>query len=721
MNSFPRVILLSSLLVCAAIQPTSPLSATPTPHSPEDIFQAAEILPPTPTPSPTPTPVDPCKPTDCHGDPYVSSYDVYQDCLLTRADAAAILSYLQGFGVQPVTFDQTFDANRDGMVSSLDAQVITDALERAGCGDPTSTPTATVTNTATETPTATVTATPTPTPTITWTATMTATATETPTATITATATWTATATATATATRTRTATPTPTYTPTPQEKECVWIASWANWSRQAEKNAQGGMGSVNDTFANSRADKNTWTSVPGCFAKYFKQFGCNYKHESKGFSSYGWCGDFLTAQTLANFLGAPGGYNYSRDGNPLLKPVTYYMDENCKYTRISDEKKVCGFAGVSWSPISLVFDENTNLNEGVQVVPFSVDARQPSAFSVWKASAQAPLLVYDPQRTGKVNSARQLFGNYSFGGRSSTPSIDESAPLGEPWTHGYEALGTLDADRDGKISGGELESLSLWFDGNRNGVSDDGEVVPVSERDVFEIYYQDPASSDGSKDVHLSRGFTRVVDGHEVVGASVDWYAETFMNEHEASEALHAKVLDTRHDDMTGMMSIDQGDDSSLAPFSGLRNTDPSTFTPHVATNHSNDLSGYWNWKTSDSEGENHPGFFAFEQEGDKVHGYSVIEAILDENSDGLHSAVRIVPAAGEVREGPNGEKTLSFKLFDASGEVTVTSTATISSSGTVLEGTTVQKVASADNGTTRSVETSYAWKAEKFIQGEH
>jgi hypothetical protein len=102
-------------------------------------------------------------------------------------------------------------------------------------------------------------------------------------------------------------------------------------------------------------------------------------------------------------------------------------------------------------------------------------------------------------------------------------------------------------------------------------------------------------------------------------------------------------------------------------------------------------------------------------------VFGYSVVEAILDENSDGLHSAVRIVPAAGEVREGPNGDKTLSFKIFDANGEVTVTSTATISSSGTVIKGTTVQKVASAAGGTSRSVETSYAWKAEKFLRGEH
>ncbi len=72
-------------------------------------------------------------------------------------------------------------------------------------------------------------------------------------------------------------------------------------------------------------------------------------------------------------------------------------------------------------------------------------------------------------------------------------------------------------------------------------------------------------------------------------------------------------------------------------------------------------------------------------------MFGYSVVEAILDDNSDGLNSAVRMVPAAGEVQTAPNGDRMLSFKLFDANGEVTVSSTATISESGTVLEGTTL------------------------------
>ncbi len=725
MHSFLRVSLLSTLAVAVAVQPTSLLSATPTPHSPEEFPSVADVLPPTPTPSPTPTPIEPCKPTDCNGDAYVSSYDVQKDCLLTKGDSDAIWTYLASFGSQPVAFDRNFDANRDGAISSLDAQVITDALTRAGCSGDVATPTPTPT--ATSTPTPTTTATPTETPTITMTATATSTPTQTWTATETPTRTVTPTSTATATATHTRTPTPTytpthtPTHTPTPHDKQCVWVASWANWSKQSEKNAQGGLGSVNDTYARSFSNRNEWTSVPGCFAKHFKKFGCTYKHERDGFTSFGWCGNDVLVTTLARFLGVPGGYNANRDGNPLIKPVTYYMDQDCKYTPMSPDKKVCGFAGVSWSPISLIFDTTTNLNEGLTVVQFSVDPRQPGASSIWKGSASAPLLVYDPERTGKVTSARQLFGNFTFGGRSSTPSIDDAAPLGEPWTNGYEALGTLDTNNDGKISGDELNPLSLWFDANRDGVSDDGEIVPAHTRSVQEIFYQAPASSEGSRDVHLTRGFTRLVDGEEVAGGSVDWYAETFMNEQEASEALHATFTGGDTEEFAGGASADLMDGDTLAPFSRLKDINAMTFSPQAVSNHARDLSGYWMWSTTDGEGEKHPGFFVFQQEGERVFGYSVVEAILDENSDGLHSAVRIVPAAGEVREGPNGDKTLSFKIFDANGEVTVTSTATISSSGTVIKGTTVQKVASAAGGTSRSVETSYAWKAEKFLRGEH
>jgi hypothetical protein len=74
---------------------------------------------------------------------------------------------------------------------------------------------------------------------------------------------------------------------------------------------------------------------------------------------------------------------------------------------------------------------------------------------------------VWDPLRTGRITSGRQLFGNATW------------------WllfADGYRALDTLDNDRDGYVSGGELTGLALWFDRDTNGVSEPGEVVPIEE-----------------------------------------------------------------------------------------------------------------------------------------------------------------------------------------------------------------------------------------------
>ena len=119
-----------------------------------------------------------------------------------------------------------------------------------------------------------------------------------------------------------------------------------------------------------------------------------------------------------------------------------WYMDANCQWTSPSADTKLCGFAGVvGKSPISLFWEEDTSLEDGMTVVPFSIDASQPHAFSLWKASEKAPLLVYDPAHSGMVTSAKQLFGTYTFGGRVTKAAYSPSNEARTPWDNGYEAL----------------------------------------------------------------------------------------------------------------------------------------------------------------------------------------------------------------------------------------------------------------------------------------
>jgi tetratricopeptide (TPR) repeat protein len=78
-----------------------------------------------------------------------------------------------------------------------------------------------------------------------------------------------------------------------------------------------------------------------------------------------------------------------------------------------------------------------------------------------------AAWLVYDPTEGGRITSALQMFGSVTFW---------------VFWKDGYDALASLDDDGNGELRGGELAGLALWHDRDRDGVSDPGEVLPVSK-----------------------------------------------------------------------------------------------------------------------------------------------------------------------------------------------------------------------------------------------
>lgn len=81
--------------------------------------------------------------------------------------------------------------------------------------------------------------------------------------------------------------------------------------------------------------------------------------------------------------------------------------------------------------------------------------------------------LVYDQAGQGKVDSALQLFGNVTFW---------------MFWDHGYEPLAALDDNHDGELRGEELRSLAIWCDANQNGISEPGEVKPLSQHGIVAL-----------------------------------------------------------------------------------------------------------------------------------------------------------------------------------------------------------------------------------------
>lgn len=118
-------------------------------------------------------------------------------------------------------------------------------------------------------------------------------------------------------------------------------------------------------------------------------------------------------------------------------------------------------------------------------------------------------ILVWDPQRTGRVTSGRQLFG---------------SATWWMFWKDGYQALNALDNDGNGQLEGSELAGLSIWRDANQNGVSDLGEVKPVAEWGIQALGVKSSqALPDGSL---VSSSGVRWSNGR--VSASYDWLARS-------------------------------------------------------------------------------------------------------------------------------------------------------------------------------------------------
>jgi tetratricopeptide (TPR) repeat protein len=97
--------------------------------------------------------------------------------------------------------------------------------------------------------------------------------------------------------------------------------------------------------------------------------------------------------------------------------------------------------------------------------VPFDADGSGLRRSWTW-ITRDAGWLVYDVTGQGKITSALQWFGNVTFW---------------VFWNDGYEPLAALDDDRNGELQGRELRHLAIWRDTDGDGVSDPGEVKPLS------------------------------------------------------------------------------------------------------------------------------------------------------------------------------------------------------------------------------------------------
>jgi hypothetical protein len=130
-----------------------------------------------------------------------------------------------------------------------------------------------------------------------------------------------------------------------------------------------------------------------------------------------------------------------------------------------------------------------------------------------WFASEETPLLVWDPEKTGEIINGEQLFGNSTFG---------------KKWETGYNALESLDKNKDKVLNLGELNGIRLWKDINRNAISEKGEVVDLIAYGIDEISVefnrQESLPIHGILAYISDKGFRYKVNGTYVWAESFDW-----------------------------------------------------------------------------------------------------------------------------------------------------------------------------------------------------
>lgn len=104
--------------------------------------------------------------------------------------------------------------------------------------------------------------------------------------------------------------------------------------------------------------------------------------------------------------------------------------------------------------------------------------------------------LVSDYNKDGQINDATELFGT--------------EGPNGQKFKNGYEKLAALhDTNKDGKISGKELESLKIWKDSNADGVVQEGEFLSLASQGItsFDVRNYNAETMEGSYKTNESAG----------------------------------------------------------------------------------------------------------------------------------------------------------------------------------------------------------------------
>jgi hypothetical protein len=167
--------------------------------------------------------------------------------------------------------------------------------------------------------------------------------------------------------------------------------------------------------------------------------------------------------------LGSVQQIDVPPDGETIKISSTFAgMGGSCPQAGCGNQAFVGSFCGSYYSPLMLFFDEKRPHFTGKSRFPL-----EPGKAFYWvERDAPGYFLAIDRHHNGKITQADQLFGD---NGRS---------------VNGFEALKAIDSSGDQKIDRRDRiwKDLVLWRDRNGDGVSQKGEVHPLSALGVSQI-----------------------------------------------------------------------------------------------------------------------------------------------------------------------------------------------------------------------------------------
>ena len=195
-----------------------------------------------------------------------------------------------------------------------------------------------------------------------------------------------------------------------------------------------------------------------------------------------------------------PGGQLYTSEAAGYLIPLLDLKRDAAEIAELRKRVDHLQRLPRAITPIAVALEDNVTPQSVVDLdakVPFDADGSGQRRQWTW-ISGRAGWLVYDADRSRRVTSALQLFGNVTFW---------------VMWKNGYEPLAALDDDRDGRLRGAELRHLAIWIDKDRDGISDAGEVRALADHGITELSCQYTAG-DGLLTAALSARGAHFRDG---------------------------------------------------------------------------------------------------------------------------------------------------------------------------------------------------------------